>query len=87
MQDYTQFPPEAERSTTTAHNMADAVGYLMRVAADAGLQNIVVKLANIRANLLNLANAQSQAGDVEDGETAPHEKNIRGSTHARRKPH
>ena len=63
MQDYSQIQPDAERSAT-AHNMADAVGYLMRVAADAGLQNIAVKLANIRANLLNLANAQAQAGDV-----------------------
>ena len=86
MQDYSQIQPDAERSAT-AHNMADAVGYLMRVAADAGLQNIAVKLANIRANLLNLANAQAQAGDVAGGETAPQEKNDRGSAHARRKPH
>ena len=85
MQNVSQIPPDAERSATTAHNMADAVGYLMRVAADAGLQTIVVKLANIRANLLHLASACSQAGNAE--ETVPHGKRDRGSTHARRKPH
>jgi hypothetical protein len=85
MQNYSHIPSDAERSATTAHNMADAVGYLMRVAADAGLQTIVVKLANIRANLLNLANARTQARDSE--ETALHEEDDRGSTHARRKPH
>jgi hypothetical protein len=85
MQNYSHIPSDAERSATTAHNMADAVGYLMRVAADAGLQTIVVKLANIRANLLNLANARTQARDTE--ETVLHEEGDRGSTHARRKPH
>jgi hypothetical protein len=85
MQNLSHTPPDAERSATTAHNMADAVGYLMRVAADAGLQTIVVKLANIRANLLNLANARSEGADTE--ESVPHEKSDRGSTHARRKPH
>jgi hypothetical protein len=85
MQNYSQIPSDAERSATTAHNMADAVGYLMRVAADAGLQTIVVKLANIRANLLNLANVPPQAGNAEG--TVRHEKSDRGSTHARRKPH
>jgi len=86
MQDYSQTPQDTERSST-AHHMADAVGYLMRVAADAGLQTIVVKLANVRANLLTLANAQPQAGDAEGGEAAADEKNHRGSIHARRKPH
>jgi hypothetical protein len=85
MQNLSQIPPDAERSATTAHNMADAVGYLMRVAADAGLQTIVVKLANIRANLLHLASARAQAGEAE--EAIRHDKNDRGSTHARRKPH
>ena len=85
MQNYSHIPPEAERSATTAHNMADAVGYLMRVAADAGLQTIVVKLANIRANLLSLANAGTAAGDTE--ETVSRGRSDRGSTHARRKPH
>jgi hypothetical protein len=33
---------DAARSASAAHNMADAVAYLMRVAADAGLQTIVV---------------------------------------------
>jgi hypothetical protein len=78
-------PSDAARSASTAHNMADAVGYLMRVAADAGLQTIVVKLANIRANLLNLANAQ--AGDAEAGEGDRRDKNPQGSSHAQRKPH
>jgi hypothetical protein len=76
---------DAARSASTAHNMADAVAYLMRVAADAGLQTIVVKLANIRANLLNLANAQ--AGDAEAGERDGRDKNPQGSSHARRRPH
>jgi hypothetical protein len=86
MQDHSQIPQDTERAST-AHHMADAVGYLMRVAADAGLPTIVVKLANVRANLLTLANAQPQASEIEGGETAPDEKNHRGSTHARRKPH
>jgi hypothetical protein len=37
---------------TTALHMADAIGFLMRVAADAGLGNIEVKLAGVRASLL-----------------------------------
>lgn len=86
MQDYQQFPQDAERSAVTAHNMADAVGYLMRVAAEAGLQAIVLKLANIRANLLNLASAQAQAGEAEGGEVGPDEQHPGGS-HERRKPH
>jgi hypothetical protein len=86
MPDYSHIAQDAER-TSTAHHMADAVGYLMRVAAEAGLQNIVIKLANVRANLLTLANAQSEAGDAGGGEADRREKKPQGSMHARRKPH
>ncbi|MGP0091331.1 MAG: hypothetical protein ACLPKB_15445 [Xanthobacteraceae bacterium] len=37
---------------TTAQHMADAIAFLMRVATDAGLQNIALKLAGVRASLL-----------------------------------
>lgn len=42
----------------TARRMADAVEYLMRVARDAGLSGIAVKLTTIRVNLLNVAAGQ-----------------------------
>ena len=88
MHDTSQLSPDQHGSpASTAHQMADAVGYLMRVAAEAGLPAIVVKLANIRANLLSLANAQSpeNGADTPEGETD--EGNPQGSTHERRKPH
>ena len=37
---------------TTALHMADALGFLVRVASDAGLGNIAVRLAGVRASLL-----------------------------------
>jgi len=37
---------------TTAHHMADAIGFLMRVATEAGLQNIAVRLGGVRDSLL-----------------------------------
>jgi hypothetical protein len=40
---------------TTAHHMAEAVTYLMRVARDAGLRAVATKLGNVRANLLSVA--------------------------------
>jgi hypothetical protein len=86
MQDYSQFPQDTERSTT-AHHMADAVGYLMRVAAEAGLQTIVIKLANVRANLLNLATPPSEATDVGGGEAGADESDLHRDAHERRKPH
>jgi DhnA family fructose-bisphosphate aldolase class Ia len=85
MQNYPQAPHDTERSTT-AHHMADAVGYLMRVAAEAGLQTIVIKLANVRANLLNLA-TPPDATDVGGGEAGADESDLHREAHERRKPH
>ena len=45
---------------TTALNMADAVGYLMRVAARAGLLNVAIKLAVIRNTLLVISTEGSE---------------------------
>lgn len=38
----------------TAHHMADAISFLMRVASEAGLRSIALKLANVRASLLTV---------------------------------
>jgi hypothetical protein len=46
---------------TTAHHMADAIGFLMRVATEAGLQNIAVRLGGVRDSLL----ASDYSGTVE----------------------
>jgi hypothetical protein len=44
----------------TARHMADAVGYLRRVAMEAGLRRIAGKLANVRTNLLNVSAGVSE---------------------------
>jgi hypothetical protein len=87
MQDYSHLPPDAAERSITVHHMADAVGYLMRVAAEAGLQTIVVKLANVRANLLNLASPQPQEGAPDSDESGADEGNPQEDRHERRKPH
>lgn len=38
---------------TTAYRMADALTYLMRVAARAGFRKTVVELSNVRADLIS----------------------------------
>ena len=43
-------------SVTTASHMAEALGYLARVALDAGMKRIAVKLIMVRTELLMLAN-------------------------------
>jgi hypothetical protein len=87
MQDHSQLSTDAEPSAaTTAHHMADAVGYLMRVAAEAGLQTIAIKLAHVRANLLTLASAQSEASDAGD-DAGSDERIAQGDSYERRKPH
>jgi|HubBroStandDraft_4_1064222.scaffolds.fasta_scaffold1592964_2 hypothetical protein len=58
---------------TTALHLADAISFLMRVASDAGLGNIAVNLAGVRASLLaserceaaktRLAEDESSRGD------------------------
>jgi hypothetical protein len=43
---------------TTAHHMAEALTFLMRVASEAGLPNVVVKLEDARATVIRLAICQ-----------------------------
>lgn len=45
----------------TARHMADAVEFLTRVAKDAGLRRIAVKLARVRTSLLRVAAAKHQS--------------------------
>ncbi len=49
--------------TVTARHMADAVGYLTRVAANAGLRGIAGKLTNVRTSLLKVAADGAEADD------------------------
>jgi hypothetical protein len=82
MSNVSRMPQDAPASTaTTAHHMADAIGFLMRVAAEAGMRNIVVKLAGIRANLLTLS---EQSGPAADNVT---EADLEGKSHERNRPH
>jgi len=71
----------------TAHHMADAISFLMRVAAEAGLRNIVVKLAGVRASLLtaNLraANAEEPEGSGDAADESAGEEDL----DERHKPH
>ncbi|MEA2992301.1 MAG: hypothetical protein QOD40_1221 [Alphaproteobacteria bacterium] len=72
----TQQPPEgasdASVETTTRH-MADAVSFLIRVAADAGLPSIANNLSTVRVHLLDVASEQAQANNSlkEDNKSSP----------------
>jgi hypothetical protein len=57
--------PEGGSVTMTARHMADAVGYLTRVANDAGLRSIAGKLTNVRTSLLKV-----MAGGADEGDPA-----------------
>jgi hypothetical protein len=47
----------------TAHNMADAVSYLMRVSDEAGMHGITKKLGAVRGKLLQIETQKwSQSG-------------------------
>jgi hypothetical protein len=65
-----QFPEEARATSvaTTARHMADAVGYLRRVAIEAGLPRIAGKLAVVRTNLLNVSAGASEDDDPDRAE-------------------
>jgi len=60
-------PKDTEHSSVimTARHMADAVGYLTRVANNAGLCGIAGKLTSVRSSLLKVV-----AGDPEDDDPA-----------------
>jgi hypothetical protein len=57
-------PTETENGsvTVTARHMADAVGYLTRVATNAGLRGIAGKLTNVRTSLLKVVAIGSEDG-------------------------
>jgi hypothetical protein len=54
----------------TARHMADAVGYLTRVAKNAGLRGIAGKLTHVRTSLLKVV-ADGAEEDGDPGEIAP----------------
>ena len=43
---------------TTAHHMAEALTFLMRVASEAGLPTVALKLEDARASVIRLAISQ-----------------------------
>jgi hypothetical protein len=59
--------PTGQPVAITARHMADAIGFLTRVATEAGLRNIAVKLGSIRINLLTIAGDPLEEGDELDG--------------------
>lgn len=60
-------PTETENGsvTVTARHMADAVGYLTRVATNAGLRGIAGKLTNVRTSLLKVVAIGSEHDESE----------------------
>jgi len=63
---------------TTAYHMADAISFLMRVATDAGLRNIAVRLAGVRASLLASARHEAEETGLAKGKSDPDESNTAG---------
>jgi|CXWL01.1.fsa_nt_gi hypothetical protein len=57
-----QTPPKQRgpSTITTARHMADAVGYLTRVASESGLLAIAGKLGHVRQSLLRVASGDSE---------------------------
>jgi hypothetical protein len=64
----------------TAHHMADAIGFLMRVADEAGLRNIVVRLAGVRASLLASARHEAEKTGLAKDKSEPDESNTAGDS-------
>jgi hypothetical protein len=60
MQSGSQFSRDVEQTSvaTTAHHMAEALTFLMRVATEAGLANVVLKLEDARATVIGVAISQ-----------------------------
>jgi hypothetical protein len=56
---------------TTAHHMAEALTFLMRVASEAGLPNVAVKLEDVRATVVRLAISQPTVPVATRDETEP----------------
>ena len=63
---------------TTAHHMADAIGFLMRVATDAGLRNIAVKLAGVQASLLASERPEAEKAGLAEDQSNPDDSNTAG---------
>jgi hypothetical protein len=81
-------PDEALKpsAVTTAHHMADALSFLMRVATEAGLRNVAAKLANVRSNLLDLTTGpEARGGSAGDEESTGSSPSLKGKSDARRK--
>jgi hypothetical protein len=71
---------------TTTRNMADAVSFLIRVAADVGLGAIASKLTRVRVNLLTLASETERDIPANSpGEPNPLRRTPKGDSDAKRK--
>ncbi len=83
-----QLPKDAPDPSlvTTTRNMADAVSFLIRVAADVGLGNIASKLTSVRVKLLTLASETEQSDPGKGaGKPNPLKRTLNGDTDAKRK--
>lgn len=84
-----QLPKDAPDPSlvTTTRNMADAVSFLIRVAADVGLGNVATKLTSVRVKLLTLASeTEQQCGPAKGaGKPEPLRRTLKGDTDAKRK--
>jgi hypothetical protein len=65
MQHHSQNPHDVGEASvaTTAHHMAEALTFLMRVATEAGLPKVVLKLEDARATVIGLAISQPHIRD------------------------
>ncbi len=82
-------PHESTESVEiTARHMADAIGFLMRVAVEAGLRGIALELAGVRANLLTagLRNLAANKGD-DNADSMPEALTSDEDSDERSKPH
>jgi hypothetical protein len=79
-------PPDAAKpaAATTAQHMADALSFLMRIAAEAGMETIAAKLAHVRVNLLNYNDTDEGAALPEEGGSSALNSN-RGDRDEKRK--
>ena len=72
MQHPLRHPPTGEPATITARHMAEAVTFLMRVAAEAGLSGVALDLRNLRARLIRLAVTRADKNGRRTQKTTPH---------------
>ena len=62
-------PGARQNLTTMAFNMADALAYLGRVAGEAGLPRIALRLSALRVELLMIASDPDNENPLQEEET------------------